>query len=159
PSPYAVTKLRETVRANHIGNVTVCESALGDYEGEGELFLPPTSYNKNHTPNMVERGGRPHRVRVETLDGFLESKGIACVDLLKMDVEGFEPNIVRGAACSFAVRRIKAVLCEFNDHWLLRNQSSSRALFARLSLSGFQVVGGNFDARASLQNLLLKLPA
>ena len=61
---------------------------------------------------------------VKRLDDCLEEWGVESVDLMKMDVEGHEPFVLRGAPDALASGRIRAVLVEFNDHWL-RAQGSS----------------------------------
>ncbi len=154
PSPYAVGKLKETVRENDIGNVTITEAALGDAKGEAAIYLSKS--RANHTPTMIENdGGRPHMIRVEMLDEFLEKHSISRVDLLKIDVEGFEPNIIRGAQRALTAGKVAVILCEFNEHWLLRNHSSSVHLMELLASFGFRSVGQEFNRRDAIQNLFL----
>jgi hypothetical protein len=57
------------------------------------------------------------RVPVETLDGVVSSRGLDRLDFLKMDVEGFEPDALAGAA--EAIGRFRPVVyIEFNS-WTL----------------------------------------
>ena len=154
PSPYAVNKLRQTIQQNRITNIKVVESALGDEEGMAGIYLSES--RENHTPSMVEReGATATPISITTLDAFLERHGIQSVDLLKIDIEGFEPNALRGAQASLAAGRIAAILCEFNEHWLTLNHSSSTELFSTLLSFGFRPSGCSYQADATLQNLLL----
>ena len=52
--------------------------------------------------------------------------GVAAVDLLKVDVEGYEPRVFAGAGRSLDSGRVRAVMCEFNDYWLRHAGSSPR---------------------------------
>jgi hypothetical protein len=60
------------------------------------------------------------------------------VDLLKIDVEGYEPRVFAGATESLAHRKIRAILCEFNDYWLKQIGSSARQLWTFLADAGFR---------------------
>ena len=54
-------------------------------------------------------------VPVRRLDDCLADWGVETIDLMKLDVEGHEPFVLRGAGEALSSGRIRAVLCEFND--------------------------------------------
>ena len=68
-------------------------------------------------------------VRMETIDSYMKDEGVADIDLLKIDVEGYELEVLEGAKDALERRRIKAILAEcdfepkdnqhtyFNDLW------------------------------------------
>ena len=62
-------------------------------------------------------------VKVKTLDGFLEERMSEEIDLLKIDTEGFEYEVLVGAAKTIRNNPPKFVQLEFNYHQLFRNQS------------------------------------
>ena len=154
PSPYAVKKLREAIDENKIENVTIVESALGDFDGVGQLYVPDQDRG-NHTPSMVAQNFPPTSIAITTLDSFLRKRGVRRVELLKLDVEGFEPNIVRGARQVLEDGTVRAILCEFNEYWLTANGCSSKELLTLLEDLGFHSEGGEFVPGLALQNLLL----
>ena len=102
PASSTFQLLINNVRLNQLDNVHLVRSALGDYRGEAVLHLNVPGKDGLNTI------GRPthdcsevvgtERVPVTTLDAFLQSSGIAHVDLLKVDVEGAELLVFRGAA-------------------------------------------------------------
>jgi hypothetical protein len=96
-------------------------------------------------------GGDPSRVEVRTLDEVLDECEVGVVDLVKIDVEGYEPHILRGGVRSLAARRIRAVLCEFNDFWLQRLGSSPQEVHEMLTAAGFVDQNGSprFSAAVS----------
>ena len=78
------------------------------------------------------------RVRMETIDAYMIDEGVANIDLLKIDVEGYELDVLRGAKDALESRKIKAILAEcdfdrkdtqhtyFNDLWdYLRSKNFS----------------------------------
>lgn len=76
-------------------------------------------------------------VPTRRLDDCLDEWQVSHVDLLKIDVEGWEPRIFEGASEVLASGRIDTVLCEFNDHWLHAVGSSPQALWKTLIAFGF----------------------
>jgi len=90
------------------------QTALGDRPGTANLHVPP-HFETNDGVARIEPGSEPDgrclTVRVATLDEVL---GDAPVGVLKLDVEGFEPQALKGAARALAERRIKHVVYE--DH-------------------------------------------
>ena len=77
---------------------------------EGTLFFTNNLDTVNHV--VVEGTTGSQRVRVTTLD-------IICADhcpaLVKMDVEGFEAEVIRGAAQTLQNRTLCALIVELND--------------------------------------------
>jgi FkbM family methyltransferase len=58
--------------------------------------------------NVVE-----HRVTCSTVDGFIAANGIPRIDLLKVDTEGFDLSVLRGAREALAAGRIGTIQFEF----------------------------------------------
>jgi hypothetical protein len=84
--------------------------------------------------------------------------------MIKIDVEGFEPDVLEGMTSLVATGRVRYVLCEFNSWWLNANGTTVENLAARFHAMGFDVEdstewtrgpasgGGTFD----LQNVLYR---
>jgi FkbM family methyltransferase len=53
------------------------------------------------------------RVRVETIDRFCEAEAVARIDFLKLDVEGHELSVLRGARRMLDERRVSVLQFEF----------------------------------------------
>jgi FkbM family methyltransferase len=121
---------RIPARAFHVG--------LGEKSGEEHLYQSPDSHN--NTPTMIAHGGFAPKAAISTrkLDDCLDEWQVPRVDLLKIDVEGWEPRILEGASRSLAAGRIDAILCEFNDYWLRAIGSSTRSLWTMLAAFGYR---------------------
>jgi FkbM family methyltransferase len=102
PEPTNAEWIRKSVALNNY-NVEVHETALSDGQGEAILHLGKSS--GFHT--LLE--GLPYReqygtvtVKTQTLDSLLAERGIDRVDLIKIDVEGAEMRVLKGAAQTLA---------------------------------------------------------
>ncbi|HEV2147383.1 MAG TPA: FkbM family methyltransferase [Longimicrobiaceae bacterium] len=136
PSPYAHDRLNAAVSANRLAQVRTFRMGLSSTEGELNLYLPPES-DGFHSPTMSASSWETLRVPVRRLDDCLDEWGVRSVDLIKLDVEGHEAHVLEGAAGALETGRVRAVLCEFNDHWLRQQGSSPRALHDTLVRAGF----------------------
>ena len=75
----------------------------------------------NHTPN----------IHVTTLDHYVKRKNINRIDLIKIDVEGYELNVLRGGIKS--IEKFKPILfIELDDENLKQQNSSAKELIAFL---------------------------
>lgn len=138
PSPYCQRKFEETIRTNSISQIAVEGIALGDQSGSMELIV---EHERLHSPSFLARHGDiSYMVPVVTLDSWMKTSGIDHVDLAKIDVEGFEPNVIRGAAGCMRAGRIGSILCELNEIWLARNSSSCEQLDRQIRSFGFSPV-------------------
>lgn len=105
------------------GRVVVNACGLSDREGDAAIYAlsgdsTATSTVRDATAaNLAVRDGE-HRIsemraRVTTGDAYMEERGIERVDVLKIDVEGAEPAVLRGFERAFADGRITLVQFEY----------------------------------------------
>jgi FkbM family methyltransferase len=142
PQPNSYRQLAAMIQQNGLTQVRVFACGLSAAEGELPLYLAPESAGENNATMVAHGASRKITVPVKTLDGCMREWGIDQIDLLKIDVEGHEPQVFQGAATALAERRIRALLCEFNDFWLRRAGSSAEQLYALLQGAGFTTLGG-----------------
>ena len=103
PDPFNFGLLDRRARSAPLGNVDAHQLALGDEAGQAVLYC--SAYNRadnrigqSHEEKHVES----YTVQVRTLDEFAASKGLAKIDALKIDVQGAEARVLRGAAHTLA---------------------------------------------------------
>lgn len=98
--------------------------ALSDHSGKDVLHEYSAEGQGSHLNSLVidarfpvrfGYSSRPVQVNTTTIDEFCSSNGIDRIDFLKIDVEGAELLVLRGAGRMFVDRKITAVYCEFND--------------------------------------------
>ena len=100
PAPEVRSYLEENVGLNDLSTrVTIEPFALGQADGEAELFVAEKNFGTNSfsSRNAGRRATR-HPVRVTTLDSYAESLADFHIDILKIDVEGFDGYVLDGAA-------------------------------------------------------------
>lgn len=93
--PAFAEPLRRTLADNGVGNATVIPDAVGDTPGEMDFYVSDAGIDSRLSNEP--RGGVHRRVRVVTLDAFVESAGLDRVDFIKVDIEGAEELAIRGA--------------------------------------------------------------
>jgi FkbM family methyltransferase len=92
--PVLCQFLANNVARNSPGNVAIENVAVGD--SLGELLLSFNPRNPGETRVALE-GEAGQAVPVLTLDDYCARRGIGRVDYIKIDVEGYEPAVLRGA--------------------------------------------------------------
>jgi len=109
PTPATFRKLSRNVANQQ--RIVPYEMALSDSEGETEFF---TSDHDVSNSMLAEPGEDRDRIRVKctTLDRFCHDHDIERIDLLKLDAEGIEPQILRGAPHVFERMRPRVVISE-----------------------------------------------
>jgi FkbM family methyltransferase len=95
PAPDNCARLRANVRRNELGNVTAFEVALGSIRGKAMLAL--ASDPAFHTLAERRESATLLEVAVVPLDGFWDPDKDEAVSVLKIDVEGVEVDVLRGA--------------------------------------------------------------
>ncbi len=98
PNPAAIVRLRANLRQNGLeGRSTVIEAALSDHAGRATLYVGSNSVIGTLSPSRDSREAGID-IRLGTLDDIATNLDLAAVDLLKVDVEGFETEVLDGAA-------------------------------------------------------------
>ena len=117
PSPRERKKLRWHLRLNRCKNVQLERFALGNQAGEAEMFLvegKETGCNSLRPPQVSEPT-RVVSVPLTTLDTYLCQQGIQRVDFLKLDVEGAELSVLKGAMELLLRHPRPVILAEVQD--------------------------------------------
>lgn len=115
PSPAVLPRLHAL--AARLGNVDVAPVAVG----ARDTVLPLTVAGSGHAQanlrgEQLDADGTVE-VPVRRLDKLAGEYGIDRIDVVKIDVEGFEGEVVAGGGTLFADRRIAAALVEVTPDW------------------------------------------
>lgn len=139
PSEYAFPRLSRMIELNGLTNVRAFQCGLADVAGERLLFGAVDEGTCDlHTATMVPNGD-PHRavVRTDTLDRMAEQLNIKKIDFMKIDVDGFEPLVLAGAAGLIAEGRISHIMFECAEVGFRRMNTSTVELVEQLRSKGF----------------------
>src|SRR6266699_1351854 len=100
PSPRTFERLLTNVRANDVERTIEChECAVARSTGRMSFFANPASSGTNRLlPHGYAERNNVVEVRTVSFDDFVSDSGIQSVDFTKIDVEGFECEVLWGAA-------------------------------------------------------------
>lgn len=100
--------------------VQLCHSALSDRSGRSVLHivLPGAGVNSLHEPVGLDSQSGTEEVSTTTLAEYAELAGLADIALLKVDTEGHDMAVLRGAQPLFAQQRIAVAQFEYNYRWV-----------------------------------------
>lgn len=124
--PKTAEYLRGNVALNRRANITVIHAAVGDHKGS-VCFSSSRSDDQNR---VVETGVS---VPLETLDSVLPDVDVR---LLKIDTEGFELFVLRGA--ERVLQRTDAIYIESCESHFAKYGYSTRDLLAFMAAHGFE---------------------
>ncbi len=96
PEPFNYELLLKNMDLNQARNIKPVRKAIGDREGEVNLYIYPDKNRGRHSALPIYNYGFI-KVPLTTLDSFVRSEGINRVKLIKIDVEGFEYMVLKGA--------------------------------------------------------------
>jgi FkbM family methyltransferase len=111
PSRTTLEKLRRNIEENAFQNITILEVALSDRVEERALHHDEDP-SQNRFGQVVSPAGE-EKVACRPLDAELGPG--ATFDFVKIDVEGAELLVFRGAEKLLAANPHAPILCEFND--------------------------------------------
>lgn len=90
-------------------NITAHRLAVGAEKGRALISLQP---NSQHNSLIAKDAQLSEEIEVTSIDEFCGGLGIAMVDFLKVDTEGFEFEVLRGAQSMLAEHRIRILQLE-----------------------------------------------
>jgi FkbM family methyltransferase len=117
PSPRERGRLLLHLKLNHCTKLKVEPLALASQDGESTLFLVDgkgTGCNSLRPP-VVSEPTKTINVSTMTLDNYLKKTNIHRVDFIKMDVEGAELEVLKGAKRLLSQNLRPVVMAEVYD--------------------------------------------
>ncbi|MFN8528520.1 MAG: FkbM family methyltransferase [Anaerolineae bacterium] len=140
PFPAAFQTLSNTARG--LGT-EAHPFALSDEIGTKTLYLSRLSVLNSLLPPAKERenffDSRVLTVQTNTVDAFCQQHAIEQIDLLKIDVQGHELAVLKGAEGLLESRQINLIYCEINYLEFYQNQAAWWDIPQYLHRFGYQV--------------------
>jgi FkbM family methyltransferase len=156
PIPKAVEIIKENLKLNGL-KAQVFEIAVGDFDGGGEIFFKQghdfetsVTVNKNTLPEGTI--SELMKIQVRRLDSLIAEQELSTPDLVKLDVESYEYEVLKGWGSKFPTDTIFLIevlsddlarkLMEFfpvNNYrfWNIDDQRSSARSVVNLGKSDF----------------------
>lgn len=119
PSPTTFAFLKSNISRSGLKNIVPINMGLGDEPGESTLTFSPSDRSGGFVSNLTQAssGHTVEKIIIRQLDEVVQSLKLSSVDFIKIDVEGFEANVLLGARQTLNLYK-PVVALELN-HWCL----------------------------------------
>jgi FkbM family methyltransferase len=161
PDAEAFAYLERVARA--VESVSVFNVALGSFDGERTLYCNAASEGNSllEVSHKIAEDTAPGWLRpmaeklvpVHRLDTFCAEHSIERIDLLKLDTQGYEAEVLRGATRLLNQKAVNLVLAEVQFSEYYENQAYFDDVYAVLKESGYRLVDLYQKFRAEDQSL------
>jgi FkbM family methyltransferase len=140
PAPRAAAALEMTLAANALRHTEVVRCAVGDRDGTAEFAIPVVASARTDTGTArigsADAGQERLCVPLRAIDSLVLERGLDRLDLVKIDVEGYERRVLDGAAAVLA--RFRPVLVIETGH---ESEGDRAAIHSRLQGLGYRMLG------------------
>lgn len=156
-NPSVRSRLQDNLSLNRFGQVEVIPYAIADTEIAVEFYGPEADAADSGNGYVVPDGAGAQRgtIRVETrrLDTIVSTAKIDRLDLIKIDVEGFEWPVLQGGEQTIAKFRPHIVF-EYNAEYSSRGKGDPRAIaeFFRMHRYRLFAIGRTWAEAIDLEN-------
>jgi FkbM family methyltransferase len=144
PTSNSLGRLRKNIQLNDVaGKTIIFEGALSDFQGRGELKALAgkeeySTLGRWRHPSIREKEFTTYEIEISTIDS-LAGKYSLKPGLIKIDVEGMESSVLRGARDTLINER-PVILSEVSDYLLKENDSSSAEVIKFLESLNYVIV-------------------
>lgn len=127
PHPHNYRRLLVNLHLNKIKNVKTFNIALGNFDGQTKLYIGGSS-----THSTFFRAKKHLNVKIGKIDTIVDKLGLEKVDLIKIDTEGDELAVLKGAIKTIKKYKPKITIAAYHfpneiskiREWLKVNNSS-----------------------------------
>jgi FkbM family methyltransferase len=149
--PIAATYKSLSEHVSKWPRVKAFQLAFADSNRTARIQLLPISGHNTLRNEVSQKGfsGRNELVRIRTLDSFCAEQNITHIDLLKIDTEGFELEVLKGAEAMLRAHQIQFIFAEATFHPINTYHTSFYRLAEFLYAIGYYFVDVYDDEWAS----------
>lgn len=149
--------IERSARLNNFGNLTVIDALVGDSEGDRILYLAAATI---HASAVEDSGRKPlssvPKVMI-TIDGMVTRGDLPAPTFVKMDVEGSEALVFRGAAQAFR-KHCPNIFLEYLPEFDVDNRIRGEVMALVSDVPDYKLYGiPSMNKRASHPKLLIPI--
>jgi len=139
PQPKTFSRLIENIKLSKLANIIAEQVAVGEKEGELEIVIDEDYSSISYTKHIDSKISAKNVCRMITLDTYFEAHQINSIDYLKIDVEGFESYVLRGAEQILKTKIPAIIQLELIERFQNRSGSSTKMICQLLMSWGYRL--------------------
>jgi len=138
PGKEIFSHFQENVKLNNLKNIIAFNLALGDEKEEKKLFLGQVA---GASSMIYEPAGSKgfEIIKVKTGDQLIKENNLSVPNVVKIDVEGFEYNVIKGMSNTLSSPGCRMVCCEIHTQ-MLPNGVNAKKIIDLLKSFGFNKI-------------------
>ena len=140
PQSRLQSVLLRNFELNQIRNYKLIQAAISDKSSDSEQFYesPDINTGSSGLRSATSYAQRVYTIKTMTMSELFQAAEIATVDLMKMDIEGFEYEAMLGAADLIKSKRIKMMAIEFHPRAMADRQKNGAEIINLLEVAGYR---------------------
>ncbi len=143
PEKENISRLEENLIVNNIKNVEIIKKAVSDKDEEVGLNIYKGIGHHSLSDKHLSSAIDVQKVEAVSLDEFCKTKNINKIDFLKIDVEGFELEVLKGAKNLLKNKSIKLIAFEHSKILLEKQNRDLSDVFNFLTENHYKVFNLN----------------
>jgi FkbM family methyltransferase len=138
PQWRLLSVIKRNIELNSVPCVSIHNVAFSDKKGFAELFLrPSTNTGASSFFRHWKLGGTSQRVQTITLDEFVAGKSLKRIRLIKIDCEGAEGLVIKGAGNCLQNQVFDFLVVDY--HSQIKSESACDDVHAQIRSAGYQL--------------------
>ncbi len=124
PLVYLQEKFNSNMLLNKVYNVTLFPFALSDEESGADFTIDKKSWNQG-TFSLTNHitGSEKQHVIIKVADNIPDIQALSSLDLIKIDVEGFEYHVLRGLKQTLQKHKPRIIFEYDKNYWINTGQN------------------------------------
>ncbi|MDB5145706.1 MAG: hypothetical protein JWQ66_4419 [Mucilaginibacter sp.] len=119
PLTYLQKKFSNNLSLNKVNNVTLFPFALADEESEADFTINDKSWNQGaFSLGNKNEGFEKQRVIIKVADNISEIQALDSLHLIKIDVEGFEYQVLKGLKQTLNKHKPRIIFEYDSNYWI-----------------------------------------
>lgn len=137
PQDRLIPVIEENLRLNALNDIVLVHAGISDKDGVETLYLTPDVNTGSSGFHQTQKYlVQTQFVPTLTLEQLLDQNNVESVDLMKMDIEGYEYEAILGSQV-FASGRVRALALELHETILKQRGRSENEIIAFLERCGY----------------------
>ncbi len=119
PSLTTFNLLQKNIKQSGLENITLLNLALGSRDSASEITYAESNRSGGFISNKttISTGHITEKIKLKKLDDIIHNLNLTRLDFIKIDVEGFEKEVIEGAKNT--INKFQPIIVLELNHWCL----------------------------------------